>query len=196
MKSAEELKRDIRFEATLGEHHMRFATTWGIFSPREVDEGSRLLLRHIRVKPNETILDLGCGYGAIGLTLAKGLETGQATLVDKDFVAVEFAKKNAELNGLENCRVMLSNGLSHLEESTRFDTIVSNLPAKVGREMLFILLDDSRRKLNPGGQIVVVTVNGLRKFIKRNFLDVFGNYKKLKQGQSYTVARALVDASS
>jgi len=69
--------------------------------------------------------------------------------------------------------------------------VVSNVPAKVGREMLTILLCDAKARMNPGGEIVVVTINGLRDFIKRNFREVFGNYKKLKQGKAYTVARAV-----
>ena len=63
-------------------------------------------------------------------------------------------------------------------------------PAKVGRELLLILLTDARARLRPGGRIYLVTINGLRDFIKRNLSEVFGNYKKVKQGRSYTLAMA------
>jgi len=72
-----------------------------------------------------------------------------------------------------------------------FDNIVANLPAKVGKELLYIILSDARAHLKPGGQIVVVTISGLKEFIKRNLKEVFGNYKKLKQGREHTVARAV-----
>ena len=68
--------------------------------------------------------------------------------------------------------------------------VVSNLPANVGKELLYIFLSEAKKHLYPGGQLVVVTISGLREFIKRNFQDFFGNYKKLKQGQSHTVAKA------
>jgi 16S rRNA (guanine1207-N2)-methyltransferase len=192
MKSADELKRDIEFEAELrGGVKLRFRSTWGLFSPRGVDEGSALLLEHLEVREGDRALDLGCGYGALGLTIARLAPAGRVTMVDTDFVAVDYARRNAEANGLSSCEVMLSNGLSQVPSDRRFDLVVSNLPAKVGRELLFILLSDVRDRLDPGGRLVVVTVNGLRKFIRRNFEEVFGNYDKLKQGRSYTVALAV-----
>jgi 16S rRNA G1207 methylase RsmC len=105
-------------------------------------------------------------------------------------VAVDFAKMNADVNGLENCKIYLSNMFSAVGD-VRFDSIVANLPAKVGKELLFIILSDAKAHLKPGGQLVVVTISGLKEFIKRNFKDVFGNYEKLKQGREHTVARAI-----
>jgi 16S rRNA G1207 methylase RsmC len=191
VKTADELRRDILFEAELRGHRLRFHSTWGLFSPRSVDEGSALLVAHLDVPPDGSTLDLGCGYGPIGLTVAKLSPAGRVVMVDTDFVAVAYARKNVEANGLANCEVLLSNGFSHVAPDLRFDAVVSNLPAKVGRELLYILLSDARDRLKPGGQVVVVTVNGLRKFIRRNFEEVFGSYEKLKQGRSYTVARAV-----
>lgn len=194
MKSAEELKRDIEFEAEpRAGVRLRFRSTWGLFSPRGIDEGSALLLEHLEVREDDVALDLGCGYGALGLTIARLAPAGRVVMVDTDFVAVDYARKNAEANGLSNCEVLLSNGLSQVPRDRRFDLVVSNLPAKVGRELLFILLSDIRDRLRPGGRVVVVTVTGLRKFIKRNFEEVFGTYAKLKQGRSYTVAMAVAE---
>ena len=82
-------------------------------------------------------------------------------MIDKDFVAVEYAKKNAEVNGIKNCKVYLSNGFSKAPDM-KFDLIVSDLPAKVGREFLRILLEDAKSHLKPGGRIYVVTISGLR----------------------------------
>jgi 16S rRNA G1207 methylase RsmC len=190
MKTAEQLKQDIVFEAVLRGHRLCFHTTWGLFSPRQIDEGSRLLLQYLTVKDGDVTLDLGCGYGSIGLTIAKATPNGMVHLVDRDFVALEFAQKNAAINGITNCKIYPSNAFSMVGR-IKFDTIVSNLPAKVGRELLYIILSDARDHLQPGGQIVVVTISGLKEFIKNNFKDVFGNYEKLKQGQNYTVARAV-----
>ncbi|MBI2624516.1 class I SAM-dependent methyltransferase [Candidatus Parcubacteria bacterium] len=176
--------------ARLRGQSLTFHSTWGLFSPTQVDDGSRLLIEHLTVQPDGVALDIGCGYGAIGLLLAKLAPQGVVHMVDKDFVAVEYAQKNAELNGLRNCEVYLSNGLSHVSE-IRFDAIVSNLPAKTGRELFDILLFDAQAHLKPGGTFSVVTIAGLKEFIKRNLREVFGNYKKLGQHKGYIVAVAV-----
>ena len=184
------LKQDVVFQERLRGFELTFHSTWGLFSPRQVDEGSLLLVEHFDVSPDDSTLDLGCGYGAIGLTIAKQTPRGVVHLVDKDFIAVEYARKNAELNGLNNCEVYLSNAFREVSPDVRFNNVVANLPAKTGKEMLLIILHDAYCRLGPGGRIAVVTVSGLRKWIKRNFEDVFGNYTKLKQGKTYTAALA------
>ncbi|WP_295888696.1 methyltransferase [uncultured Thiohalocapsa sp.] len=185
------LRAPIRFEAEPAGRRLRFESTWGLFSPREIDAGTALLLRHLQVAPDADCLDLGCGYGVIGCTLAALAPQGQTLMVDKDFVAVDFARRNAALNGLDNAAAQLSNGFADIDPARRFDLVASNIPAKVGKELLTILLHDARARLNPGGQVYVVTVNGLREFMKRHLREVFGNYDKLKQGSHYTVALAL-----
>jgi 16S rRNA G1207 methylase RsmC len=190
-RDLDRLREDIRLEARLGGRTLTLASTWGLFSPREIDEGTRLLLeRLLEVAPDAHCLDLGCGYGPIGLALAALAPGGQTLLVDKDFVAVEYANRNARANRLDNARAILSNGLDQVPEGLRFDLIASNIPAKVGKELLTILLHDCRDRLNPGGRFYAVTINGLREFMKRNLLEVFGSYDKLKQGPHYTVALA------
>jgi 16S rRNA (guanine1207-N2)-methyltransferase len=168
---------------------LEFLTTWGLFSPRRIDDGTRLLLDHVEIHPTDHCLDLGCGYGPIGLTFARKAAQGHCTLVDKDFVAVEYSRRNAELNRLGNAECLLSNGFAQIAER-RFDVIASNLPAKVGRELLYLYLLDAWAQLNPDGRLYVVTITGLRRFIEKGFKEVFGNYEKLKQGRDYTVALA------
>ena len=184
------LRRDIQFSAELGGRRLSLLSTWGLFSPREIDEGTRLLLAHAEVGAEDDCLDLGCGYGPIGLALAVMAHRGRTLLLDKDFVAVDYANRNACSNGLTNAEALLSNGFDQVERGRLFDVIASNVPAKVGKELLAILLHDAHARLRPGGRIYLVTVNGLRQYIKRNLTEVFGNYDKLKQGSHYTVALA------
>lgn len=184
------LRAPIQLETDLRGQRLRFESTWGLFSPREIDEGTRLLLQQVKLEPDADCLDLGCGYGPIGLTLASLAPRGQTLMVDKDFVAVEFAQRNAALNRLTNARSLLSNGFAQIPPELRFGLIASNVPAKVGKELLSILLHDAHARLRPGGQLYLVTISGLRAFIKRNLQEVFGNYDKLKQGAHYTVALA------
>lgn len=183
------LREDIVFNETLNGIPFVFHSTWGIFSPRNIDEGTLMLLKYLEINETDNCLDLGCGYGPIGLTMAKLAPKGQTTLVDKDFKAVEYSNINAELNQVKNAEALLSNGFDQIRKR-KFDVVVSNIPAKVGNEMLSLFLHDAYQQMNPGAKIYVVTITGLRKYIKRNFEDVFGNYKKLKQGSNYTVAMA------
>ena len=185
----DELKADIRFTDEVAGERLDFVTTWGLFSPRRIDDGTRLLLDHVEVAPDDRCLDLGCGYGPIGLVFARKAARGHSTLIDKDFVAVEYSRRNAQLNGIRNVDCLLSNGFDQIAER-RFDVMASNLPAKVGRELLYTYLLDAWEQLNPGGRLYVVTITGLRRFIEKGFKEVFGNYDKLKQGRDYTVALA------
>lgn len=183
------LRDDIVFEETLLGQPLTFHATWGLFSPREVDEGTRLLLRHVNIGERDDCLDLGCGYGPIGIAMASAAPRGTTLLVDKDFVAIEYARKNIAANRLSNCQALLSNGFREIGDR-RFDVIASNVPAKVGKELLQLLLHDARVHLKLGGRLYVVTINGLRRFMEKHLLDVFGNYDKCKQGSHYTVALA------
>ncbi|TXH77441.1 MAG: methyltransferase domain-containing protein [Thiothrix sp.] len=183
-----EIRQDIRFEAELCGQTFTFLSTWGIFSPREIDEGTELLLKYLEVNPSDNCFDLGCGYGPVGLVMAKLAPQGKTLMVDKDFMAVEYSNRNAQLNKLPNAQAMLSNGFQHIDPSLRFDVIASNIPAKVGKEMMTILLHDMKKHLKPNGRIYLVTINGLREYMKRNLQEVFGNYSKLKQGKNYTIS--------
>ena len=181
--------REVEFWTELRGMPLTFSATWGLFSPKAIDAGTQLLIEHLDIQENDTCLDLGCGYGAIGITLAKCVQTATVYMVDKDFVAVDYARKNVQQNLLQNCHVLLSNGFSHLPD-IQFDLIASNLPANVGKELLQIFLTDAKQHLKPDGRLYVVTISGLRAFIKRNFLSIFGNYQKVKQRHTHTVAMA------
>ena len=181
--------REVEFRTELRGMPLTFSATWGLFSPKAIDAGTQLLIEHLDIQENDTCLDLGCGYGAIGITLAKCVQTATVYMADKDFVAVDYARKNVQRNRLQNCHVLLSNGFSHLPD-IQFDLIASNLPANVGKELLQIFLTDAKQHLKPDGRLYVVTISGLRAFIKRNFLSIFGNYRKIKQRHTHTVAMA------
>ena len=116
MADVDRLKEDIVFSVRLRGQEMTFHSTWGLFSPRRVDDGSFLLLKHIKVNEDDLTLDLGCGYGVLGLTIARLTPRGQVHLVDKDFVAVEYAEKNARVNGLANCQAYLSNAFREVPD--------------------------------------------------------------------------------
>ena len=190
-KDISRLKKDIVLDVELLGSKFNLHTRWGVFSPRSIDDGTVLLMKYISADENDVCLDLGCGYGPIGLALAKHCPKGQVHMVDKDFVAVELANYNAKNNGITNAKAYLSDAFTHVPNEIRFDQIISNIPAKVGREQLSVILYDAYDALETGGKITVVTINGLKDFIKANFKSVFGNYKKIKQGQKYIISQAV-----
>ncbi|NVK21047.1 MAG: methyltransferase [Kangiellaceae bacterium] len=189
----QQLKQDLTIEHSLCGFPMQFKTTWGLFSPKAIDDGSIMLLKYVDVQADDKCLDLGCGYGVLGLTMAKQAPKGHVIMADKDFVAVDYANHNCRLNKVANAEARLSNGFSAIDER-HFNVIVSNIPAKVGNELLYIFLHDAYKRLAPGGTFYVVTITGLRDFMKKAFKEVFGNYKKHKQGPAYTVASATKEA--
>jgi len=191
----ESLRRDIVFSESLHGQQLTFHSRWGLFSPRGVDDGTRLLIERLEVRQGDDCLDIGCGYGPVGLVMARLAPGGRTQLVDRDFVAVEYARKNADLNGLPNCHALLSDGFRDLPGEQRFDLVASNLPAKAGNEAYYILFSDARDHLADGGRLYVVTLSTQRRFIERVFRELFGNYEKVKQGRSHTVSLAVKRSS-
>jgi len=190
----DQLRDDIEFETSIRGQSLRFRSTWGLFSPREVDAGTRLLLDRIEVQPSDDCLDLGCGYGAIGLTLARLASEGRTLLVDKDFVAVDYARANIEGNRVANAEALLSNGLTQVPADREFDLVATNLPAKIGNELTTLLVADAWARLRPGGRLYLVTLSGMRKFVQRVMQEQCGDYEKVKQSRVHTVHRAVKPA--
>lgn len=181
---------ELHVTAHLAGRDFEFLTTWGLFHPKGIDAGTDLLLQHIDVPADADCLDLGCGWGPIGLTMAHLAADGTVHMVDKDFVAVDFALRNAQANCCTNARAYLSNCFHQIPPEQQFDVIASNIPAKVGCELLQFWMTQAHARLRPGGALWVVTVAGLKDYIKRVFREGFGNYRKVKQSGTHVVAVA------
>lgn len=189
-KLAQKWRQDIQFEATVLGRTLHFQSTWGLFSPEKLDEGSLMLLDHMDFRADDRSIDLGCGYGVLGMAAAQACPQGYALLIDKDFVAVDYARRNCERNQLTNTDVRLSNGFAQVPPDLRFSLVMSNLPAKASKEQHYLYLLDAWERMQPEGRFYVVTINGLREFMQRTMKEVFGNSQKIKQGKTYTVACA------
>lgn len=177
-------------EIELPQRTLRLTSAWGLFSAKGIDEGTALLLKELIALPTQArVLDLGCGYGVLGLALAGLWPDADVVLTDKDVLAVETAQANIERNALANARAVLSPGFRDVPPGP-YNLIVANLPAQVGNEAIDSLLIDAHEHLAVDGTIVVVTVLGLKRFIKRRLQQLFGNYHKAKQGARHVVAEA------
>ena len=104
-----------------------FETDPGVFSPNAIDQGTSLLLSFVQFKRTDRILDLGCGYGVIGIYAAKRLSPSQVYMVDNDPLAIRLAADNAALNGVPGVDITQSDGFKHVHE-TGFTKILCNPP--------------------------------------------------------------------
>ena len=166
----------------------------GLFSARALDEGTALLLDELEaLDPMPRVLDLGCGYGAIGLTLAARWPASRVDLVDTDIRAVEATAQNITRNNLDNVTATLSDGIRELRQhASTYDLVVSNLPAQAGNDAIDLLLLDAYDALKDGGSLALVAVNGLRRYLQRRLADIFGSrhVAKIHQGPRHTVLEA------
>ena len=177
----------------LGER-LEFRTNASVFSKDRVDPGSRLLLEALPQDSPRAVLDLGCGYGVIGIALARRHPGSRVTMVDIDAHAVELARANVALNGVErNTRVVLSDGLRQLP-GERFDLAVIHFPLHIPRNELERLLTEIRDALEPRGCLygVMLGTYELRPLVRR----VFGDVETLKETRKeetespYSILRA------
>ncbi len=158
-----------------------------IFSSFQIDDGTDLLLRTIASEAPLKILDLGCGCGVIGIVLARRFPNAQVTLVDKDLLAVRYARHNCMLNDAPSTQVLGSIGLESAPEES-YDLIVSNIPAKIGDaaiEYEFILAPFYR--LAPGGDFWFVVVSGLNHLIPKVGTRNQLRLKEIKKRSGHTV---------
>ena len=128
-----------RSEITLAlpDMNLRLITDRGVFSHTSVDAGTRFLLQEVGVPTGETMLDLGCGYGPIALTMARRAPHATVWAVDVNERAVGLCAENARANGCASVRTVLS---THVPAEVTFDTIWSNPPIRIGKQALHAVL--------------------------------------------------------
>ncbi len=106
---------------------LQFETDPTLFSPTAVDSGTLAMLSKCEFKETDKVLDLGCGYGVVGILASKFAGEGNVFMCDLSETAVEFSKKNAELNGVSGVKIVQSNGFENVTEKG-FTLILSNPP--------------------------------------------------------------------
>lgn len=168
---------------------LQLQTQPGVFAARAIDDGTRLLLEALEIAPDADVLDLGCGYGVIGIVAAKLAPRGQVTLVDSDIRATRLTQQNLELNNVTNAHVVLGDGVHDLPPDARFDVVASNPPTHSGREVLDDFVSSAHGVLRPGGQlyIVIKRLQSLRREVER----VFGNVELAARKKGFVVIRAV-----
>jgi 16S rRNA (guanine1207-N2)-methyltransferase len=146
----------------------RFATHAGVFSKDHADSATDILLNAIPDLPKgSALLDLGCGYGIIGIVLSKTYCL-EVTFADVNPAAVELTRRNCELNGVK-AQVFESDCFDRLSAVNRQSTIVINPPIHAGKSVTYKMYEASRGFLLPGGKLYVVTLkkHGAESTIKK-----------------------------
>ena len=152
----------------------RFISDNGVFSKNHVDFATDFLLKTIFMLVEGTILDVGCGYGPIGICLSKNPNVTNVTMLDVNHRALDLSQRNIKLNNVKNVQVIESNGFENIHDT--FDTIVTNPPIRAGKEVIYQMYQEAKEHLQEGGKffLVINKKHGAPSTIK--FLtEVFGN---------------------
>lgn len=131
---------------------LTFLTDAGVFSRDGLDRGTELLLEALPALSGR-VLDLGCGWGAVGVSLAKRYPACRVTMSDVNRRALDLAAKNAQSNGAR-AQCVQSDGLDAVEGP--FDLIVTNPPIRAGKQVIYRLFAQSADRLSPGGALYLV----------------------------------------
>ena len=143
-----------RFESEYLGHTLLFETDSGVFSRLSLDKGTAILLDALPEAIRGDVLDMGCGYGALGVSLAAANPDARLTMADIDARAVALAKANAAANHVA-AETLTSDGYAALAGRT-FDLIVTNPPIRAGKQVIYRMFADGACALRPGGALVLV----------------------------------------
>lgn len=153
---------------------LSFETNEKVFSPSSVDEGTLSMLSQVEFKETDKVLDLGCGYGVVGILAGKLIGEQNVTMCDISEDAVGLSKVNAERNLLPHIRIIKSDGLDNVEDRN-FTLILSNPPYHADFSVPKKFIEMGFHKLAVGGKMVMVTKR--RDWYKNKLISVFGGVR-------------------
>lgn len=178
-------------------HKFDFISDNGVFSKGKIDEGSivllKALLKYANLKGN--ILDLGAGYGTIGLTLASLNREANFLLVDVNTRACMLARENKKRFGLNNVEIIESDCFSSIDERT-LDIVITNPPIRAGKKVIYKMFLEAYNHLAPHGRLYIVIrkdqgANTASKYIE----SVYGNCTLIDRDKGYYIFEAIKEDS-
>ena len=169
-------------------HGLNFMTDAGVFSKGELDVGSRLLLDALPAFTCD-VLDIGCGWGAIGVAIAKANKNAKVTMVDVNRRALDLCRQNCQRNGV-TAEVIESDGMAEVM-GRKFDAIVTNPPIRAGKQVIYKMFADAAQSLNLDGALYLVIrkqqgAESCVKYLKTLFNEV----EKLDKSGGFWVLKA------
>ena len=173
---------------------LKFTTDAGVFSKTRVDYGSGVLIKEMANIdfPQNNILDIGTGYGPIGLFAAKFWPDQTVDMVDINQRGLALAKENAAVNGIKNVNIYKSNVYDKVSDEPKFGLIVTNPPIRAGKSVVSNILNGAKGYLVQNGVLLVVIQKKQGEPSARKLLiKTFGNCGILKRDKGYYVLQAV-----
>jgi 16S rRNA (guanine1207-N2)-methyltransferase len=170
---------------------LSFVVDSGVFASHGLDPGTALLIENLSLRRTDRVLDLGCGWGAVGVAAAKSAPEGRVLLTDVNRRAARLARDNLEKNRIRNAEVRVGPLYEPIDEET-FDVIATNPPFHAGRELVLRILSEAPEHLVPGGRLLLVGKGsqGIRYY--QEWLEAHwpGPISVLGRGSGYRVLEA------
>ena len=168
---------------------LTFQTDAGVFSKGEVDTGTDLLLNALPEEMSGEILDLGCGWGAIGISVARKWPETRVTMADVNLRALELSRENAKRNRAE-VTCIESDGMAAFP-GKKFDAVITNPPIRAGKQVIYRMFAEAAEVLNPGGALYLVIrkQQGAESCMKY-LATLFDRVEKISKSGGFWVLRA------
>lgn len=158
-------------ETIIKEKKLYLETQPELFSPKNIDRGTLAMLSHVEFCSEDKVLDLGCGYGVVGILAAKLIGETNVVMCDVDERAVAIAKKNAVANNVSHIAILQSDCLDNIEDRD-FTLVLSNPPYHTDFSVAKRFIEDSFKRLKVGGKMLMVTKR--LDWYKNKLTSVFG----------------------
>lgn len=183
--------REQTFTFTLRGRDFRFITDRGVFSKNRIDFGSVLLIETMEIADGMDVLDVGCGYGPMGMSAATLTPNGQVLMVDINERAVALANRNLKLNGVTNAQAVVSDRLASIPENQMFDVILTNPPIRAGKQVVHGIFEEACTHLKQGGSlwVVIQKKQGAPSAFAR-LQELYGDVEEVERKKGYSIFRA------
>lgn len=179
-----ELKTELRGQT------FNFISDAGVFSKSGVDYGSKVLIEAMNFNQHADVLDVGCGYGPIGLSAARMAPQGHVTMIDINSRAVELAKENAKRNGISNVTILESD-LFAAVQGQQFDVVLTNPPIRAGKETVHAIFEEAWKHLREDGQLwVVIQKKQGAPSAKAKLESLFRQVEEVTKDKGYRIFKA------
>jgi len=163
-----------------------FYTAPGVFSKKKIDNGTELLIEHAIIEDGWNVLDIGCGYGPIGIAVAKCFPNANVLMAEINTRALKLAGMNADLNRVKNVERVHSNLFDGINK--KFNAILVNPPQSAGKKLCFEIIEKSKGHLEKNGLLqLVARRNKGGAELSKKMKEVFGNVKEIVKGSGYRV---------
>jgi 16S rRNA (guanine1207-N2)-methyltransferase len=173
------------YTARLRGHSLTLESASGIFSAKELDKGTSVLIEHCEMQDNRSVLDLGCGNGAVGIAIKKAFPGITLTMSDINERAARIAKSNARRLHVD-AKVIRSDKFEKIAE--KFDIILLNPPQSAGKDVCFAMISEAKEHLNDKGLLQVVARHNKGGRMLSGYMEsVYGNVRDIARKGGYRV---------